>query len=96
MNINGFAYTENEKEISVKRNNRFKELTIILKDKFVVDTNEHNYNRNNYTGRINKDMINKISAEDIALLMDGGFNLPFGGISNIDNDGHFFVTVYTD
>jgi len=95
MNIEGWAYKENEKELAQK-NTTVEFHSVVVKniaDWIVVESNKSGYANKTYEGYL-KPGHPGFTVNELAVYFDGG-NLCFGGRGSI-NGNRFEITVYTD
>ncbi len=96
MNIDGWAYTENEDEKEQEnRTMEFHSVTVkCIQDYVVVERTTPGYAHTTYTGYL-KEGHPPITLKELLVFLDGG-NLCFGGRGYINSDGKFEAIVHTD
>jgi hypothetical protein len=92
MDINGWAFTENEKAISCNRYSRYKELKALNQPLIKIDSRESGYAHKIYRGEV---LMEGLSELDVLLLCDNG-NTCFGGTCTINSNKKFVAKIYTD
>lgn len=76
MQINGWAFSKDETEISQRYRQRFKEISHLRKDMSLTKNSQ--YGRTQFSGALTTPESRALSELDIALIADHG-NLCFGG-----------------
>jgi len=92
MNIEGYAFKKNEKELMDRNSDRYKEISHLTKD--IEITKSPAYAHCKFTGKLNSKEAMELSEFDIALIADHG-NLCFGG-SCTKNGPTFYGSYNTD
>lgn len=92
MNIEGYAFKENEKELQAKHSARFKELEHLIGKIDMQRTPA--YGKGLFSGTLKTDEEKKLTEFDLALLADSG-NLCFGGYCTISGN-KFSGAYWTD
>ena len=92
MQISGWAFKSNEKELANKNSDRYKEISSLLKD--IKFDKCPSYGKGIFEGVLDSEEAKKLSEFDIALLMDHG-NLCYGGYCT-KSGNKFSGAYYTD
>lgn len=96
MNVDGWAFKENERELA-DENLKTEFTSVVIKniqDWVEVTSIRPGYAHTEYKGYL-KEGHPEITLKELLVYLDGG-NLCFGGRGNIGSDGKFTAIVHTD